>query len=37
MQANPWFLALGLSLTVALSAEAAIIKGSLVVRGAEMS
>jgi len=37
MQANPWLLALGLSLTTALSAEASIIKGSLVVRGAEMS
>ena len=37
MQPNPWSLALGLSLTVALSAQAEIIKGRLVVRGAEMS
>jgi hypothetical protein len=37
MQVKQWFLALGLSLTVALSAEAEIVKGSLVVRGAEMS
>ena len=37
MQVNQWPLALGLSLTVALSAQAEIIKGSLVVRGAEMS
>jgi hypothetical protein len=37
MQVNQWSLALGLSLTVALSAEAEIIKGSMLVRGCEMS
>jgi hypothetical protein len=37
MQVNQWFLALGLSLTVALSAEAEIIKGNMLVHGCEMS
>jgi hypothetical protein len=37
MRVNQWSLALGLSLTMALSAEAEIIKGSMLVRGCEMS
>ena len=37
MAKNSWCLALGLSLTLALPAEAEIIKGSMLVRGCEMS
>jgi hypothetical protein len=37
MQVKQWSLALGLSLTVALSAQAEIIKGSMLVHGCEMS
>jgi hypothetical protein len=37
MQVKQWSVALGLFLTVALSAQAEIMKGSLAVRGAEMS
>jgi hypothetical protein len=36
MQANQWSLALGLSLTVALSAKAEITRGVMSVTGAEM-
>ncbi len=36
MQDNRWCLALGLSLTVALSAKAEITKGVMSVTGAEM-
>ena len=37
MAKNSWFLALGLSLALALPAEAEIINGSMLVRGCEMS
>jgi len=37
MQRGMWLAAVGLILTVALPAGAEIIKGSLIVRGAEMS
>jgi hypothetical protein len=37
MQRRTWLAALGLVFGVALPASAEIIKGSLVVRGAEMS
>jgi hypothetical protein len=36
MQANPWGLALGLSLSVTLSAQAEITRGVMSVTGAEM-
>jgi hypothetical protein len=37
MQRRVWLAALGLSLTMALSAQAEITKGVLSVKGAEMS
>ena len=37
MRLHPWFLALGLSLTVVVSAKAEIIRGSMLVHGCEMS
>ncbi len=37
MQSKPWWLALGLAVMAAGSANAEIVKGIMAVRGAEMS